>query len=236
MVMTRPDRAGTSGGHAQRSRTLAASAAELLDEARGRRPHDNPVAARTGGAAGNARLTAWLGALLLVVLAAEAITLLDVRGLVGWHVGFGVVLVALTLAKTATTTWRVVRYYTGHGAYRKAGPPPTPLRMLGPLLVVAALGVLGSGLTLLALGPQRDHATLFTALGQRVDPVTVHQAFFVVFAVAVGLHVLARAVPALQRVTSRTPVPGGVARTVVLVGVVAVGLGAALILAPSSWM
>src|SRR4051812_11851259 len=85
---------------------------------------DDPVGARTGGPAGNARLTAWLGLLLLVLFLAELVTLLDVRGLVTWHIAIGVLLVPPTLAKTASTGWRVVRYYTHTGPYVQAGPPP----------------------------------------------------------------------------------------------------------------
>ena len=64
---------------------------------------------------GNARLTAWTGLVLLVLFLAELVTLLDVSGLISWHLALGVALGPPALLKTTTTGWRVVRYYTGTG-------------------------------------------------------------------------------------------------------------------------
>jgi hypothetical protein len=66
---------------------------ETLREATGRETRPDPALPRTGGPAGNARLTAWTGAVLLVLFAVEGITLLDVRGYIGWHVTVGALLV-----------------------------------------------------------------------------------------------------------------------------------------------
>jgi hypothetical protein len=60
---------------------LTKLAAELVDEATGRSHRSDAATGRTGGPAGNARLTAWPG-LLLVLFLAELVTLLDVRGLI----------------------------------------------------------------------------------------------------------------------------------------------------------
>ncbi len=103
----------------------------------------------TGGPAGNARLTAWTGLVLLVLLLAELVTLLDVRGLITWHVAVGVLLIPPALLKTGSTGWRIIRYYTGSRPYRHAGPPPLLLRVLGPLVVLFTLAVLGSGVALI---------------------------------------------------------------------------------------
>src|SRR3954452_9307527 len=105
---------------------------DLVDEASGRSHRKDGVLPRTGGPAGNARLTAWTGVVLLVLFVAELVTLLDVRGLIGWHVAVGVLLVPPALVKTASTGWRIIRYYAGDRSYRQAGPPPWPLRVLGP--------------------------------------------------------------------------------------------------------
>jgi hypothetical protein len=215
---------------------------DAVAEATGREHRVDPVAAGTGGPAGNARLTAWTGLVLLVVFVAELVTLLDIRGLVGWHVVIGVLLVPPALVKTATTGWRIVRYYAGHPAYRRSGPPPALLRVLGPLVVASTLAVLGSGLALVALGVTGSQTVLFTVLGRPIDAVTVHQATFLVWAVATGLHTLGRIVPALRIVGARgargSAVPGRVSRAVVLPVTLAVaGLAAAIVLGMSgSWL
>src|SRR5438309_11249472 len=128
---------------------------ELVDEAAGRSHRQDGVLPRTGGPAGNARLTAWTGVILFVLFVAELVTLLDVRGLISWHVALGVLLIPPALLKTASTGWRILRYYTGSRPYREAGPPPLFLRILGPLVVAATLALLGTGLVLIALGEQR---------------------------------------------------------------------------------
>ncbi len=210
-----PVSAGPGAGRPVTPRTGLPAVDAVLDDALGRGHRHDPVLPGSGGPAGNARLTAWTGLLLLVVIAAELVTLLDVTGLIRWHVGVGILLTALALLKTASTSWRIGRYYTGATPYVRAGPPPLLLRLLGPLVVGSTLGVLGSGIALIALGPQADDRASFTALGHPVSPLTLHQGFFILFAVLAGLHLLARAVPAFTLSTGRTahggtrrPVPG----------------------------
>jgi hypothetical protein len=213
---------------------------DVLHEAGGRAQGRNAVSAPSGGPAGNSLLIAWTGLLLLVLVAGELITLLDVRGLIDWHVGIGVLLVPVALVKTAATGWRIVRYYTGHQPYRTAGPPPTLLRVLGPLVVVSTLGLLASGLVLIAVGAERSRRTLVTALGQRVDLVTVHQALFIAFGVLTGVHLLARIAPAFALTSGRaqrslgyaTAVPGSGRRTVALVATMVAAVVAVALLLP----
>lgn len=157
---------------------------DVFDEAVGRGRRHDPILRRNGGPAGNARLTAWTGVLLLAVIIAELITLIDVTGLIDWHVGIGIVMVALALTKSASTGWRIIRYYTRQTAYVRAGPPPTLLRLLGPLVIFTTLGVLGSGIALIAIGQEHSQQTMFVLLGQRISPITVHQVFFILFAVS----------------------------------------------------
>ncbi|MEO7068913.1 MAG: hypothetical protein ABI131_00310 [Nostocoides sp.] len=203
---------------------------ETFEEATGRSVRPDPVAARTGGAAGNARLTAWTGALLLVLLAAEGITLLDVRGLIGWHVAIGTLLIPPALLKTATTGWRVVRYYRGAAAYRLAGPPPMPLRVLGPLVVVSTLAVLGTGVLVVLLGPERGRGSLW---GTPISALFLHQASFAVWIAVTTLHVLGRLVPALNIITGRvttSTVAGRIARTAALLVVAGLAIWLAIVL------
>jgi hypothetical protein len=176
---------------------------ETVDEAVGRRHRPDPVIGRSSGPAGNAQLTAWTGLVLLVLIAIELVTLLDVRGLLSWHVVVGVLLSAVALLKIGSTGWRILRYYTGNQPYKTAGPPPMLLRILGPLVIAATVGVLGSGLWLIAIGPESSRSPMGSVLGFSLDWLSIHQGMFVVFAVLVGLHLLARLVPSFVLATGR---------------------------------
>lgn len=188
----------------------------MLDEALGRRAPE-PEGSRWGGPAGNGRLTAWLGVIILYLVAAQLITLLDVDKVLAWHVALGGALVPVALAKTSVTGWRIVQYYRGAPAYRETAPP-TPLRILGPLVVLSTLALVGTGLTLLALGPTEINRPLFTVAGLAVAPLTIHQAVFFAFAAFTGLHLLARLVPAWQRTvgTKGVAVAGGGGRAAII--------------------
>jgi hypothetical protein len=219
---------------------LPAVLEETVCEATGRSMRLDPVLVGTGGPAGNARLTAWTGLALLALSLAEVVTLLDVRGLISWHVVIGVLLVPPALVKTATTGWRIFRYYRSAPPYTEAGPPPLLLRLLGPAVVVSTLALLGSGLALVYLGVDGSHAVLVTAPGLRVDWVTVHQGTFIVWAMATGLHVLGRLVPALRLTlvpTAPTRVPGVRRRALVLIatGLLAVVASVWVLAASGSW-
>jgi hypothetical protein len=220
---------------------LSTASAETVAEALGRSRRTDPVLPGTGGPAGNARLTAWTGLLLLVLFVAELLTLLDVRQLISWHLVIGTVLVPPALLKTGSTGWRIVRYYAGHRPYRDAGPPPLLLRVLGPLVVAGTLAVLGTGLVLVLVGPDTSRSSLLDILGQRVDAVAIHQAAFVVWAVVTGVHTLARLLPAARLTVaplgSGTPVPGRYRRAVaVAVTVVVAALSGVLVFsAAAAW-
>jgi hypothetical protein len=182
----------------QRERaTGSGTVATLVAEATGRERRDDPVLPRTGGPAGNAVLTAWTGLVLLVLSVAELLTLVNVRGLLSWHVAIGALLIPPALMKTATTGWRILRYYVGHPPYREAGPPPMALRLLGPLVVLSTLGLLGSGVLLVLLGNDSSRRSFVSLLGFGVSWVSVHQGFFLLWCGATGLHLLGRIIPAL---------------------------------------
>lgn len=215
---------------------------EAVATALGMEHRHDPVQGRTGGPAGNARFTAWVGLVLLVLFAVEGLTLLAIHGLISVHILVGTLLVPIALLKTATTGWRILRYYTGDPAYRQAGPPPLMLRLLGPLVVLTALAVLGSGLALVAVGTSGTWQPLFSVGPFQVSPITLHQASFIAWFGVTALHVLGRTVPALQIAggrlrTGATRVGGSALRAGVLAVALAVGVGSgvAVLHAASSW-
>ncbi len=131
------------------------------------------------GVKANARLTASNAAVLLVLLAAEGVTILRVRQTVSPHVFIGMLLVPPVLLKVGSTGYRFVRYYLGAPAYRRKGPPPVLLRLLGPVVVVLTLVLLFSGVGLL-LASQAWLPLL----------VKLHKASFVLWFGAMTVHVL----------------------------------------------
>lgn len=131
------------------------------------------------GVAGNARLTAANAAVLLVLLAAEGVTILRVRQLLSPHVFIGMVLIPPVLLKVASTGWRFVRYYRGAPAYRRKGAPPALLRLLGPAVVILTVVLLASGVGLMLVS--RSWLPLL---------LKVHKASFVLWFGAMTVHVL----------------------------------------------
>ena len=214
--------------------------AEAFATATGSAHRSDPVSGRTGGPAGNARLTAWLGVLLLLGFIAEGVTLISVGHLITAHILIGALLVPLVIAKTVTTGWRIVRYYGGSPEYRTAGPPPILLRVLGPLVVLTGLAVLGSGLALIALGN-----STFSSIGQvagfRIDALTIHQATFIAWLVVTGLHTIGRVVPAAQLSVGAGPhgrtVPGDRDRLAVLAAalLLSVAVGVVVVHLSGDW-
>ena len=129
------------------------------------------------GVESNSRLTGTTAAVLLVLLAAEGVTVLSIRSLLTPHVFIGMLLVPPVMLKIGSTTWRMARYYRGAPAYRRKGPPPPLLRLLGPVVVVLTVVMLVSGIALLLLPGQQQ--LLF-----------VHKASFVLWFAAMVVHVL----------------------------------------------
>ena len=94
--------------------------------------------------------------MLLVLLAAEGVHVSCVcADLLSPHVFIGVVLIPPVLLKVASTSWRFARYYTGAPAYRRKGPPPVLLRLLGPVVVILTLVLLFSGVGLVLVSRAR---------------------------------------------------------------------------------
>lgn len=166
-------------------------------------------------------------AVLFVLLVAEGVTILRVRPLLTPHVVIGMVLVPLVVLKIGSTTWRFARYYLGDPEYRRKGPPALLLRLLGPFVVALTAAVLGTGIAL-----------LFSPGAGRSQWLFLHKATFVLWFVAMTLHVLghlvdtARLAPRDFYSRTRAQVRGASARQWLIVGAVAVGALLALAVAP----
>jgi hypothetical protein len=140
------------------------------------------VAEPRGGAGdveGNARLTSSAALLLLILLAAEGLTLPAIHALLRPHVFIGFALIPPVALKLGSTLYRFARYYTRAPAYRQKGPPPTLLRVLGPVVVLSTALLLASGVALL----------FFTGTWQQ-RMLTLHKASFVVWFGAMTVHVV----------------------------------------------
>lgn len=184
---------------------------EVIDASLGRAHRPDPISPTTGGPAGNARLTATTGLLLLAMFFIEGLTVLAIGPLITWHIIIGFLLIPPVLLKTATTTYRIVGYYARRPLYRQAGPPPMLLRLLGPAVVALTLALLGTGVALIATGPSgaRPNLTIGPAA---ISLVTLHQASAVAWLAVIGAHVLTRTASALRLTASdgrpRPTVPG----------------------------
>ena len=173
-----------------------------------------------GGSDGNEQLTAIVATLLLVLLAVEGATLLNIRSLMSVHAFVGVLLVPVIGLKLASTGWRMARYYLRGEEYVRRGPPHVVLRMLvAPVAVVSTIVLFASGVALLALDRAQGAV------------VGLHKASFVVWFGATGVHVVTRFLK-LPRVLRRTP-PGTGLRVAVAGGTVAAGLLLATLTLPA---
>jgi hypothetical protein len=176
------------------------------------------------GVEGNSRLTSGLGMILLVMLAVEGYTILDVRGMITLHIFLGVMLVGPVLLKVASTLYRFVRYYSHDAAYVRKGPPHIVLRVLGPLVTLSSLALLGTGIALLYV--HSDGGFL----------LTLHQASFIVWVSVMTLHVLGhlREAAVTSWAEVRRFAPRRRLRLAALVLAVVVGVGGAAALMPSA--
>jgi len=191
-----------------------------------RRRHSRRAHSRSHGVAGNARLTGTTAAILLVLLAAEGFTILQIRPLLKEHIFIGMLLVPPVALKIGTTFYRFARYYLNDPSYRKKGPPPVVLRMLGPALVVVTVVLFATGIALLYVRGSMLQTLLF-----------LHKASFVLWFGVMAIHVLghigdtAKLAPRDFLRRTRRKVSGAGARNIALVTTLAIGalLGLALI-------
>jgi hypothetical protein len=215
----------------------AAAPADRPTRARAETAALSPVAAglMAGGTDGNSRLTAITGSLLLVLLAVLGVTIVRIGQLLSVHLFVGLLLIGPVALKLASTGYRFTRYYTGDRAYRLKGPPPTPLRMIAPIVIATTLVVFGSGLVL-----------LFKRPSARGGWTLVHKASFIVWLAFMAVHVLAH-LPELPNAFrrprgARSPgsppgvgegaASGAVGRAMALAGVTVAGLVLAILLIP----
>ncbi len=186
----------------------------------------------TSGVEGNAPLTASVAAVLLVLLAVEGVTLLEVGTLFRVHVFVGMLLVPPVLLKSASTGYRFFRYYTRSALYVRRGPPPLLLRVLGPAVVLLTFGVVTTGIV-----------ALWTPGSGRSVALVLHKASFVLWFAAMTVHVLGHLVGTLRLALSdwvrvdRVVAGAGLRRAALLASLVAgVGLGALALGQASVWL
>lgn len=143
---------------------------------------------------GNEQLTALAGVLLVVFLAVEGATLLNLRSLLTVHAFVGMFLLPIVALKMASTGWRMARYYLGSEEYVRRGPPALPLRVIvAPVVIASTIVLFGTGVYLLAA-----HETHGTAVG-------LHKASFVVWLAATSIHVLTRLARMSDSLRARYP-------------------------------
>ena len=184
--------------------------------------------ARRYNPAGNERLTAAVGLILLVGTALELGTLLlGLQHFLSWHVFVGLVLLPPIGLKLASTGWRFMRYYTRNEDYRVKGAPQLLMRLLAPLLVAFTVLLFGSGV---AMGFVHGHAL---QIARRIHGPA---AFF--WTVTVGLHVLLYIRRALRSTAqdilprTRAEAAGAALRTLLLATALAGGLVVGIALLP----
>jgi hypothetical protein len=176
---------------------------------------------RLGGSDGNEQLTAVVATLLLVLLAIEGATLLNLESLLTVHAFVGMLLVPVVALKLVSTGWRMLRYYAGAEEYVRRGPPHPLLRVVvAPVAVVSTIVLFATGVALLAL----DRTGGIVA--------GLHKASFVVWFGALGVHVLARLVRLRGAVALR--IPGFGLRLGLAAATLAAGFAVATLTLPSA--
>jgi hypothetical protein len=147
------------------------------------------------GPTGNSRLTATTGVILLVLVAIEGLTLVSLRPLLSAHVFVGMLLIPPIALKLGSAGYRFARYYTRDNAYVVAGPPQLLLRALGPFVILATIALFGSGVAMLAVGPDQGWI------------VNLHKASFIAWLIVTGVHVLGHILhlPGLAAADFRAP-------------------------------
>jgi hypothetical protein len=184
-----------------------------------RETHIREEPARPADPAGNERLTAMTGAVLLVLFVAECLTLLNIGNLLTLHVFLGMLLLGPVGLKIGSTLWRFTRYYTGSAAYARRGPPAPLQRVTGPFVILTTVAVLGTGIMLVE-GPGNG------SWGR------LHHLSFFIWAAVIVIH-LASYVPKLPRMLSgrvdpaRHLLAARTTRWLLLCGSLAAGLGLA---------
>jgi hypothetical protein len=163
-----------------------------------------------GGSIGNEQLTAVVATVLLLLLAIEAATLLNIRSLLTVHAFIGMLLIPVVILKLGSTGWRMIHYYRQAEEYVRRGPPHLVLRaFIAPVVILSTIVLFATGVALLVLGQTEG-----TVVG-------LHKASFIVWVGATALHVLAH-VLRLPRML-RTRAPGAAFRFALVAGALTCG-------------
>ena len=184
-----------------------------------RRHLAHPRSKADAGVESNSRLTGSTALALLLLLAVEGATILQISSHVSIHVFVGMLLIPPVVLKIGSTSWRFVRYYSGSPAYVRKGPPAPLLRLLGPFIVVLTVVMLASGVVLVLVPKFVGSQMLF-----------IHKASFVLWFIAMVAHVLghlaetARLAPLDWVYRTRSQVAHATTRQWALVISLAVGL------------
>ena len=174
-----------------------------------------------GGSTGNKQLTTAAAGVLLVLLAVEGATLLQLTSLLTVHAFVGMLLIPVVALKLASTGWRMLRYYLGSEEYVQLGPPQIMLRaVVAPVLILSTVMLFGTGVALLALGQTQGVV------------VGLHKASFVVWVVAAAVHVVVHVwkLPSVMRVRAA----GAGLRIALVAGALAAGVFLAVATLPGA--
>jgi len=172
------------------------------------------------GVDGNTRLTAAVGAFLLVALFVEGVTLvIGVDQVLALHVFIGFLVIPPVLVKLSSTGYRMVRYYTRADRYRRKGPPHPLLRIIGPLVILSTVALLGTGVSVIWVGASSSR-----------NLADLHQTAFIVWVVLMSVHVLGHLVETARSTGAdwapgRPRIRGTALRRALVVGSIAIGIG-----------
>jgi len=179
------------------------------------------------GTEANERLTASTALVLLILLAVEGVTVLQIRPLLTVHIFVGMLLIPPVLVKLSSTLWRFAKYYLGSPDYRVKGPPPAALRVLGPFVALLTIVLFASGVLLL-VGPS----------SWRSQMLLDHKASFILWFVCMSVHVMGHLGETAKMATkdwtvrARSMVAGSKSRRRVLMASLVVGLLLAVVTTP----
>ena len=173
----------------------------------------------------NRRLTALAGLALLPAIALVVGSGAFFDSLWRLHYFAGVLLLPVATVKLASTGYRAARYYLRDRAYRQAGPPFLPMRLLAPALVASILVASITGVQMWLTRQQ----------GQPWS--TLHSASAFVFIVTAVVHLvfyIPNAVGASRAEFSPAPSAGRRSRRAAVAGTIAFGLVSATAVAATA--
>ena len=148
----RGDGPRTRGGRWRPARSWRCGWSDSDDPARRLDLDADATEATSPGVEGNRRLTATLGAVLLVLLAIEGGTIPFLGQLEVVHVVVGPGADPDRVVKLGTTFYRFARYYTREPGLPAGGAAASVMRVAGPLVVVTTVALFASGVVLAIAG------------------------------------------------------------------------------------